>query len=645
MSCDTFAPETLVTRSNLPGVSNPGRYKEFTDMLALILDGDVETFGLASVEYTIQFALALGVCCIVVFVGAAVTIVPCICVRCFCCRHCCRTRDVFVETGYPRSSCIGWQVPCCVWAIVWFVCVITVLIILTTFNFMVTEVDELICLVNSTLGYTREFLLELEDHVQDVTSDAANDLDNAFAVSVGVLQLLRMDFMHLDSNASYFAGVASSNCTTFAASVNSGASGLNMNCTPVDETLDTLTETTSDLAANAAAITDFVDAINDQRSNVEAYLDSVDDIVVVLQDFAAEVFAMQVSLIAFLSDAEGLVDNATAEADAVASYLIRDSSISDLSLTQAMVQGIEAVGIVVLIVFFSLGATVAAYPLKFRCCKTRLGQVRFTQCTAFVNKSLWAIVYLGLICFCAVALVMTLVYPFVEDTCTTLSIALQNASELESLRNMAASSGAEDMFAIAESCLGPRRDLAGYVRPVLEGLGIEEQIASVAADVLAREADIEPWVDAISDVNISSISSDLHALKYDSAVVATLNASVQCCCAYDAALAVVGLGPCSDADSGCGSSCFNDVTAALSFVSAKNSFIDSLVQRLVGVVDLSDVSLHVDQARAVPAYVASVIEGTWDGVATDIESTGCSFVPYAGQELYSSTCDDLKGSW
>jgi hypothetical protein len=72
------------------------------------------------------------------------------------------------------------------------------------------------------------------------------------------------------------------------------------------------------------------------------------------------VVAVQQQLVAFLLEAEELVDNATEAAAKAASYLdSRDFGLHDLSITGAMGRVVEAVSAGAVVLFFALLVTIA----------------------------------------------------------------------------------------------------------------------------------------------------------------------------------------------------------------------------------------------------------------------------------------------
>ena len=97
---------------------------------------------------------------------------------------------------------------------------------------------------------------------------------------------------------------------------------------------------------------------NNNNNNKNRYFGSLNATVASLGDLAVAIEGAQLDMLAALNEVEGVVDNATATADTVAQVLLSAAAFGDLTLTQALTQGIESVGVGVLVMYFALGFSV-----------------------------------------------------------------------------------------------------------------------------------------------------------------------------------------------------------------------------------------------------------------------------------------------
>ncbi len=274
MACTGYA--SLSGFSELPKVEiiDSARYELFLNLVTVGVEGDLETMQDVATEYALRYALGICICSLVVLAGTAVSCLPCVLIRCFLCRYCCRQKEVFIQTGYPRMSSEGWCSPCCAWIVLWFVCVITLLVLLLTFGSMVNALDTLLCLANATLVDTAVFLVELP--ARAVASVAAADAEVQTAVNgtIDVLQSLQTSFLAMDANASAIAAATAADCAQLAASLGSSG-GLALDCGLVHDALDDFAGAASDLADEAAGVEDVAAELVLQRDRLESYLEDV----------------------------------------------------------------------------------------------------------------------------------------------------------------------------------------------------------------------------------------------------------------------------------------------------------------------------------------------------------------------------------
>ena len=283
MTCHGYASSPGFTQLPEVEIVDSARYDLFLNLVDVGVAGDLETMQAVATEYALRYALGICICSLLVLVGTTVSCLPCMISRCFLCRYCCRQKEAFIQTGYPRMSSEGWHHPCCTWVVLWFVCVVTVLVLLLTFDSMVTAVDTLICLANATLVDTGVFLVDTPPRVVGIVAAADAEVQAAVDGTIGVLQTLRAGFLAIDANVSAIAAVTAAQCAQLAASLNSGSgagSGLAMDCAPVDDVLGKLASAASDLADEVDAVEDAMAELASQRDDVESYLADVQDCVV-----------------------------------------------------------------------------------------------------------------------------------------------------------------------------------------------------------------------------------------------------------------------------------------------------------------------------------------------------------------------------
>jgi hypothetical protein len=385
VECNRYVTgESEITRLDDVVLVDADRHDLFLAVVSVLLQGDLDPLPKEVVAYLI-FPIGACIVAVLVFVSVALTLLPCWIVRCCCCRRACRHREEFVMTGYPRHTCWGWQTPCCWWSMFWFVCMLTILILLATASAMALLLENILCEFNMTLDTTANFLgTELPLEVTAGTTAAGNTLGRTFTSSVAQLQVLSALFTAVEQNVTALANQASDDCASLQAQFT--ATGISFDCSSVDAALQVVEDAAGSVRDEVSSVDNVADTMRDIYDDVDGYLGSVDSSLAPLVDIAAEVRATQLEFLAGYYAASAAVSNITAATQDAAESVDVQLAVDRLSVAQTLETVVVAVSAVAFTLYSLWGIITALYGLKFKCCNSRMKQVKYTHCVSVFNK-------------------------------------------------------------------------------------------------------------------------------------------------------------------------------------------------------------------------------------------------------------------